>query len=61
MPPLLDRVSKDPCSGNSLLYRKEGRGFLLYSAGPDPQDDQGAPHNDKFPSASYDVGRKAMR
>jgi hypothetical protein len=48
-PSFLDTLPKDPCSGNNILYRKEGKGFLLYSVGSDQQDDQGAPYNRKFP------------
>ena len=60
-PSFLDRLPKDPCSGNSLLYRKEGKGFLLYSVGSDLQDNQGAQLNRKFPSAPYDIVWKAIR
>lgn len=31
----------DPFSGKSLLYRRRGQGFLLYSVGPDLKDDGG--------------------
>lgn len=32
----------DPYSGESLVYRRKGEGFLLYSIGPDKKDDGGA-------------------
>ncbi len=60
-PSFLDRLPKDPCSGNSLHYRKEGEGFVIYSVGSDLQDNQGAQFNSKFPSAPYDIVWKAMR
>jgi hypothetical protein len=60
-PSFLDRLPKDPCSGNSLLYRKEVNGFILYSVGGDLQDNQGMQINLKFPSAPYDIVWKAMR
>jgi hypothetical protein len=31
----------DPCSGKPFHYRWEGRGFTLYSVGPDGSDDGG--------------------
>ncbi|HTY62761.1 MAG TPA: hypothetical protein VMG30_10950 [Acidobacteriota bacterium] len=60
-PSYLDELPEDPCSGNSLLYRKEGGGFLLYSVGRDLQDNQGAQFNLKFPSAPYDIVWKTIR
>jgi uncharacterized RDD family membrane protein YckC len=33
----------DPFSGKSLVYRKQGSGYLLYSIGPDLRDDRGRP------------------
>ncbi len=55
------KLPKDPCSGNDLLYRKEGDGFLLYSVGSDQQDNRGAEPNLKSPSAPYDIAWKSMR
>jgi hypothetical protein len=60
-PSFLDKLPKDPCSGNNLLYRKEGKGFLLYSVGSDLQDNQGAEYNRKFFFRPYDIAWKAMR
>ncbi len=60
-PSFLDRIPKDPCGGNSLLYRKGSEGFLLYGVGRDLQDNQGAQLNSKFPSAPYDIVWKTMR
>lgn len=60
-PVFLDKLPKDPCSGNSLLYRQEGKGFLLYSVNRDLEDNQGAQFNPKFNSAPYDIVWKALR
>jgi len=60
-PSFLDKLPKDPCSGNNLLYRKEGKGFLLYSVGSDLQDNRGAPYNRKFPFMPYDIVWNAIR
>jgi hypothetical protein len=60
-PAFLDTLPEDPFSGNSLLYRKEGEGFLLYSVGRDLQDNQGAQFNLKFPSMPYDIVWKSTR
>jgi hypothetical protein len=60
-PSFLDRIPKDPCGGNSLLYRKGGEGFLLYSVGRDLQDNQGAHINPRSPSAPYDIVWNTMR
>ena len=32
----------DPFTGKPLEYRREGDGFLIYSAGPDGRDDGGS-------------------
>jgi hypothetical protein len=60
-PSFLDKLPEDPFSGNSLLYRKEGEGFLLYSVGRDLQDNQGAQFNQKFHSMPYDIVWNATR
>jgi hypothetical protein len=60
-PSFLDRIPKDPCSGNALLYREEGKGFLLYSVGSDLQDNQGAQFDSISAGAPYDHAWKAMR
>ena len=60
-PSFLEKLPKDPCSGNSLLYQKEGKGFLLYSVGIDLQDNHGAQVNPKWPYGSYDIVWKTAR
>ncbi len=36
----------DPYTGKALLYRPEGEGFVVYSVGPDRQDNSGAARPD---------------
>ena len=38
-------LREDPFSGEDFIYRREGDGYLIYSIGPDLQDDGGAPFN----------------
>jgi hypothetical protein len=38
---LLKRLPKDPFSGDDFIYHKKGNGFILYSIGPNYQDDGG--------------------
>ena len=38
-----EAVPLDPFSGQALIYRREGQGFVLYSVGPNQQDDGGVP------------------
>lgn len=40
-PDILDIISDDPFSGKSLVYKKSGKGFTLYSLGPNMKDDNG--------------------
>lgn len=40
------KVSEDPFSGKSFVYRRKGDGFLLYSLGMDMDDDGGRPERD---------------
>jgi len=35
------KLPEDPFSGKAFGYRREGKGFMLYSWGPDLRDDQG--------------------
>src|SRR5206468_3641096 len=59
-PSILARVPNDPFSGRPLVYRRTGEQFLLYSLGPDMQDDGGTPLPD-FPARSLQVGPPADR
>jgi hypothetical protein len=56
-----DALPKDPCSGKSFYYRKEGNGFILYGVGLDLQENRGEPYNRKFPFMPYDIVWKAIR
>lgn len=40
VPAILDRVPLDPFTNEPLIYRAVGRGFMLYSTGPDRDDDR---------------------
>jgi len=41
VPEYLSSIPEDPFSGKPLLYRAAGRGYRLYSVGPDGRDDGG--------------------
>lgn len=41
-PAFLKHSTTDPFTGNTLLYKQEGKKFTLYSAGPNRADDQGS-------------------
>jgi len=43
-PAALESVGPDPFSGEPLGYRKLGKGYMVYSVGPDGQDNNG--HDD---------------
>jgi len=40
-PEIIPELSLDPFTGKDYIYRKEGRGFILYSVGPNGKDDNG--------------------
>jgi hypothetical protein len=40
-PKYLKTVPKDLFSGKALVYKPDGKGYLLYSVGPDEEDEQG--------------------
>ncbi len=42
-PDILKKIPEDPFTGKGLVYKKSGDGFVLYSLGPDLQDNHGAP------------------
>lgn len=42
-PEFLGTIPVDPFTGKALIYRKTDAGFILYSLGPDQQDDNGTP------------------
>jgi len=43
VPAVLPAAPEDPFSGKSLRYVRQGSSYLLYSVGPDRQDDHGTP------------------
>lgn len=43
LPTYLDRLPDDPFSGQPLVYKVQEDGYLLYSVGPDRQDNGGTP------------------
>ena len=61
-PEFLDTIPVDPFTGKALIYRKADAGFILYSLGPNQQDDNGTPpppkRDDKVP---YDIVWKCAR
>jgi hypothetical protein len=59
VPEYLSRVPPDPFDGESLRYKKHERGFVVYSVGPDKQDDEGkerpARQRGSRPEPNYDI------
>ncbi|MCX6991889.1 MAG: hypothetical protein NT011_01975 [Kiritimatiellaeota bacterium] len=47
-PEFLDTIPVDPFTGKALIYRKAKAGFILYSLGPNLQDDNGTPPTPKW-------------
>ena len=55
-PEFLKFIPVDPFTGKSLVYRKDGDGFLLYSLGPNLKDDGGkARVPADYQSKDYDI------
>jgi len=42
VPRYLEALPEDPFTGDDFIYRVEGKGYRLYSTGPDKEDDDGA-------------------
>jgi hypothetical protein len=57
VPAYLDIVPEDPFTGQPLRYEKLGRGFVVYSVGPDGRDDGGweEPPYDLRRGGQYDL------
>lgn len=51
------KVPPDPFTGKDLIYRRQGRGYLLYSIGADLKDNQGRPRvrGSRSSRAPYDI------
>ena len=43
VPDYLSEVPRDPYSGKPLVYRRNAKGYVLYSVGPDGHDNGGQP------------------
>ena len=43
VPEYLTKVPQDPHSGKPLVYRRDAKGYVLYSVGPDGRDNGGQP------------------
>ena len=41
VPDFLDKLPVDPFSGKDYVYRKDGKGFIVYSLGENMKDDGG--------------------
>jgi hypothetical protein len=48
------KLPKDPFSDKDFIYRRQAKGFILYSVGPDMKDDGGRP----VPDDSMDLDSK---
>lgn len=59
VPEFLDKLPVDPFSGKEYVYRKEGKGFILYSLGDNLADDGGV-ENPRAPETS-DIVWKCSR
>jgi hypothetical protein len=63
-PEFLDTIPLDPFTGKTLIYRKADAGFILYSLGPNQQDDNGTPKptgNKATGKEPYDIVWKCER
>ncbi|MCX6993852.1 MAG: hypothetical protein NT011_12025 [Kiritimatiellaeota bacterium] len=63
-PEFLENIPVDPFTGKALIYRKVDGGFMLYSLGPNQQDDNGTPKptgNKVTGKEPYDIVWKCAR
>jgi len=63
-PEFIDTIPVDPFTGKALIYRKASAGFILYSVGPNQQDDNGTPqptHRKATGKEPYDIVWKCVR
>ena len=57
-PKYFEEVPEDPFTGSELKYRRTEKGYVVYSVGPDRQDNGGLEKADKKQSGdkrSYDI------
>jgi len=59
VPAYLPAVLEDPFSGVSLHYKRDHQSYLLYSVGPDKQDDGGKPISTISRTRNYYVERES--
>ncbi|MFA5393916.1 MAG: hypothetical protein WC081_02340 [Candidatus Ratteibacteria bacterium] len=57
-PEIIPELPLDPFTGKDYIYRKEGKGFILYSVGPNERDDNGV-YDPKHPT-TYDIAWKVL-
>ena len=62
-PDFIDQIPLDPYSDEPLLYRRENEGFVVYSVGPDGEDDGGVyePKQEEFWLEKDDIAWRASR
>ena len=63
-PEFIENIPVDPFTGKALIYRKVEAGFILYSLGPNQQDDNGIPRPTGKKAAGtepYDIVWKCER
>ncbi|MBU0714285.1 MAG: hypothetical protein KJ964_02875 [Verrucomicrobia bacterium] len=63
-PEFLESIPVDPFTGKALIYRKADAGFMLYSLGPNQQDDNGTPRptgKQATGEEPYDIAWKCAR
>lgn len=61
VPEYLESVPTDLFDGKPLRYRKLDKGYLVYSVGPDGQDDGGAERDSADETQPYDIGFRVER
>ena len=55
VPKRLDAAPIDPFSDKPVVYRREGEGYVLYSVGPDFNDDGGVDAGKLFADDPHDL------
>jgi len=55
-PEVIPELPLDPFTGKDYIYRKEGKGFIVYSVGPNEKDDNGINYSkQKYDDISFNV------
>ncbi len=55
------QLPKDVFTGEDFVYKREGDGFVIYSLGPDLDDDQGTEAEKPSPDADGDIAWRAKK